>query len=227
MARREKVWSTAWHRACVPSLPYPIRKRLAALRYATPSWLRRDFVRRWGYTEHQAQIHTAARGCETRFQGGIGSQLAGLGDNLLHWRMLDGIRIRHPLLDRELVEFSLGIPADLRAHVHHPKPVLKKAMEGIVPPRVLRRHSKGFSILPRVRWSLNRYRRTVESLIRSSRLADLGIIEPKGFAAAVDAASQGSSNDCGAAVYNTLSLETWLAVRNGDLDCFDVAKEAV
>lgn len=45
----------------------------------------------------------------------------------------DAIEYRYPLLDRRLVEFCLGVPAELYAAEHYSRPIFRRAVNGLLP----------------------------------------------------------------------------------------------
>lgn len=53
------------------------------------------------------------------------------------------IEARYPFFDRRLVEFCLALPADQKLREGHQRYILRRAMQGILPPEVQWRDSKG------------------------------------------------------------------------------------
>lgn len=62
--------------------------------------------------------------------------------------MAHGVEVRVPFLDRELVRFAMGIPADLKWRRGQGKYIFRRAMEGILPEHALRKKKWGFSFNP-------------------------------------------------------------------------------
>jgi asparagine synthase (glutamine-hydrolysing) len=60
--------------------------------------------------------------------------------------MAHSIETRVPLLDHKLVEFAATIPAGMNLRGGTTKNVLKKAMRGILPERIIHRKKQGFAI---------------------------------------------------------------------------------
>ena len=56
------------------------------------------------------------------------------------------LEVRVPLLDTPLVEFVCSIPSERRVSGGRPKHILRKAMEGVLPPETLSRRKRGFSL---------------------------------------------------------------------------------
>lgn len=69
-------------------------------------------------------------------------------DDFLHvedtMSMANSIEARVPMLDNELVDLASRIPARLKYNGGHGKYIFRKAMEGILPARVLRKEKQGF-----------------------------------------------------------------------------------
>ncbi len=65
--------------------------------------------------------------------------------------MAHSLEVRVPLLDHELIELVATIPFSLKLRGKTTKYILKQAMKGLVPPRVLKQRKQGFSI-PIQRW---------------------------------------------------------------------------
>jgi asparagine synthase (glutamine-hydrolysing) len=65
--------------------------------------------------------------------------------------MLEGLELRSPFLDPEVVEFARRLPNRHKLHRGERKVILKKALRGLVPDDLLNRRKKGFRI-PLAQW---------------------------------------------------------------------------
>lgn len=65
--------------------------------------------------------------------------------------MLHSLEVRVPILDHKVVELACRMPFSLKLKGWTTKYILKRAMEGILPPTILRQRKQGFSI-PIHRW---------------------------------------------------------------------------
>jgi asparagine synthase (glutamine-hydrolysing) len=65
--------------------------------------------------------------------------------------MLASLEVRAPFLDRALVDFARRLPHRFKFRNGERKYLLKRALSGIVPDRILRRRKKGFGI-PLAKW---------------------------------------------------------------------------
>ncbi|MCY3747903.1 MAG: asparagine synthase (glutamine-hydrolyzing) [Chloroflexi bacterium] len=83
--------------------------------------------------------------------------------------MAQGLEIREPLLDHELVETVLALGDDVKRRGPGPKPLLARALGRELPPHALRRKKQGFS-LPLDQWMRGALRSEVESVMRESSM---------------------------------------------------------
>ena len=94
--------------------------------------------------------------------------------------MATSVEARVPFLDHKLVEFAMSIPSHLKYHEGETKYILKRALKGIIPDRVLRRPKQGFGV-PINEWMLDRLGGFVEhtlfnSALRRRKLFDYGFV---------------------------------------------------
>jgi asparagine synthase (glutamine-hydrolysing) len=119
-----------------------------------------------------------------------------------------GLAVHAPFLDTQVIKAALSVPAQTRADPRSYKPLLRAAMTGLVPAEVLSRRTKGD-------YSAEDYRGAREAaaalrgLLRDSRLADMGVVEPGAMDAVLDRMTAGVSVPLGP-VNMLLATETWL-----------------
>jgi asparagine synthase (glutamine-hydrolysing) len=65
--------------------------------------------------------------------------------------MANGLEVRCPLLDQDLIEFVARLPTKYKLKGFQPKYLLKKAAEGFLPDTIIYRPKKGFGI-PLAKW---------------------------------------------------------------------------
>jgi asparagine synthase (glutamine-hydrolysing) len=83
--------------------------------------------------------------------------------------MATSVEARVPYLDHKLVEFAMSIPSHLKYHKGENKYILKRALRGVVPDRVLSRKKKGFGV-PINEWMLDKLGGFVEDTLLNSAL---------------------------------------------------------
>lgn len=140
------------------------------------------------------------------------------GDTQRHLRELArgfDLTVHAPFLDDEVVRAALSVPAVRRADPWSYKPLLQAAMAGLVPDEVLGRRTKGD-------YSAESYRGAraasgvLGELLRDSRLAALGVIEPAAVRRALDRMTAGVTVPLGPLTM-VLATETWLRSADDDV----------
>jgi asparagine synthase (glutamine-hydrolysing) len=91
-----------------------------------------------------------------------------------------GLEVRHPFLDRRLVEFAHALPVDQRCDGVSTKRVLRAAMTGILPESIRNRKNKAeFSCIVDEELRSRQAARLAD-LVRHARLADWGLLRREG-----------------------------------------------
>ncbi len=89
--------------------------------------------------------------------------------------MARSLELRVPFLDRRVVEAVAAVPGDLKLDRHLPKPLLLKALEGLIPTEIFARPKQGFTF-PWERWLRVHLRPFADEAFRNeSRFANLGL----------------------------------------------------
>jgi asparagine synthase (glutamine-hydrolysing) len=83
--------------------------------------------------------------------------------------MATSLEARVPFLDHKLVEFAMAIPRDLKFNRGQTKYILKRALKGVIPERVLNRRKVGFGA-PINEWMLDRLGSLLETSLFNSPL---------------------------------------------------------
>lgn len=92
--------------------------------------------------------------------------------------MAVGLEARVPFLDHPLVEFVARIPSRYKIKGLTTKYILKKAMKGILPARVLRKRKHGFSV-PIDPWIRGRLRRYSQEILLDTKTLNRGFFKKK------------------------------------------------
>jgi asparagine synthase (glutamine-hydrolysing) len=90
--------------------------------------------------------------------------------------MASSLEARVPFLDHKLVEFAMGIPQGMKYRGGQTKRLLKLALKGKIPDRVLERKKQGFGV-PVREWMLERLGAVTEASIMQSRLRGRGLFD--------------------------------------------------
>jgi asparagine synthase (glutamine-hydrolysing) len=90
--------------------------------------------------------------------------------------MANSVEGREPYLDRELVEFALALPPEMKVRNGVGKYLLKKAVADLLPPEITYRPKQGFGA-PVSEWFQGELGRRARREIRESSLAERGLID--------------------------------------------------
>tara|TARA_Y100001968_G_scaffold280565_1_gene277213 strand:+ start:81405 stop:83372 length:1968 start_codon:yes stop_codon:yes gene_type:complete len=92
--------------------------------------------------------------------------------------MATGVEVRVPFLDKEFLEYSYQIPLKFKIRDLKTKWPLKKAMEGILPKKVIYRPKTGFGV-PLRRWIKNEMKELISDILSAQSLKSRGIFNYK------------------------------------------------
>lgn len=123
--------------------------------------------------------------------------------------MAHGLEVRNPLLDYNLVQWGLSLPDELKCHGGNYKIVLKKALEPYLPPELLNRPKRGFSI-PLSDWLRGPLRNAARASLGSAALLDTGWFDAGALTRLVDDHMTGE-RDHSAPIWSLMVLERFLA----------------
>lgn len=121
-----------------------------------------------------------------------------------------GVDLHFPFHDHSVVRASLSLRAIERYHPHRFKPLLARALQGLVPSEVLERKSKGGygpEMFADVRQNADNFR---EALGPNSLLARMGIIDVRGVERGIIQAEMGLSEAPLLAIRDAAKIERWL-----------------
>ena len=90
--------------------------------------------------------------------------------------MATSLEARAPFLDRDVIELAFRMPGQMKLRGGTRKYVLKKAMEGVLPERILHRQKEGFSI-PMKNWLRRELRPLMDELLSQERVRSRGLFE--------------------------------------------------
>lgn len=122
--------------------------------------------------------------------------------------MAHGLEAREPYLDYRLVEFAARVPPRLKLRRFTGKKyLLRKALEGKVPARVLERRKQGFNV-PKGQWMREGLRDYVADRLSPARVRDVGILDPEAVRTLVDA-HLGRRRDHSHEIWSLLVLSEW------------------
>lgn len=121
--------------------------------------------------------------------------------------MANSIESRVPFLDHRLVELAMQIPMDLKIKNNISKYILKEAVRGIIPNKIIDRKKQGFSA-PINEWLKTALKQELPNVLFRSRIWETGIFE----AAAVEKLIKDHQNgkaDLSFRIWNLITLCLW------------------
>ena len=213
-ARKTPLGNLAWRYCLRPLMTRP--QVSYDWQPATHDWIERSFARRW---DLRARATNAGMPPAGRFSVADRWHVEAVGritGFLLRGYLEKACDVRYPFLHRPLVELALAAPWSLKVIPGEPKPLLRRAMRGVLPERI-RRRTQDASTGHAVYAGLRKEWPALEKLVASSILVDLGIVNRERLQNALHLARQGHALDLGGLV-STLTLDAWLqhAAHKGD-----------
>jgi asparagine synthase (glutamine-hydrolysing) len=121
--------------------------------------------------------------------------------------MAASLEVRVPFVDHRIVEFAAGLPADLKVHRLTTKYILKRAMAGTVPDRILGGKKRGFNV-PLASWLTRDLRDMVHDVLGASRISRAGFFDPAAISALVRA-HEARRVDYSRNIYALLMFSLW------------------
>jgi asparagine synthase (glutamine-hydrolysing) len=121
--------------------------------------------------------------------------------------MATSLETRAPLLDVGVMELAFSMPGDLKIRGGIRKYILKEALRGALPDRILDRPKEGFSI-PMKQWLRRELKPLMERLLAPDRIAARGLIEPSEVARLVEAHCAGQANHAHV-LFSLMVFERW------------------
>lgn len=213
---RVSFWELAYRNALVPLIPGGLQRWIGPGVARLPAWVRPEIAKRYDLGRRRYELALSGGPIGGKYRHTMLRSVVALSKSIGHLLLDDRLDVRHPFLDRRLVELGLQLPPELTTRPYAGKWVLREAMRGILPEPVRTRVGKG-SQNERHAWSLTAQRPLLEPLVRDPILAELGIVDGTAVRAAFDAAPQQAQRrgDPHAALQQVLAVEAWLQIRAG------------
>jgi asparagine synthase (glutamine-hydrolysing) len=125
--------------------------------------------------------------------------------------MATSLETRAPFLDVDVMELAFSMPGSLKIHRGERKHVLKRAMHGLLPDRILTRRKEGFSI-PMKNWLRDELQALMRALLAPARLEARGLFVPSEVARLIEAHVAGRANHAHT-LFPLMVVERWAEVR--------------
>ncbi|MEA2563808.1 MAG: hypothetical protein QOH06_5312 [Acidobacteriota bacterium] len=225
-ASRGRAWRwTLYHFLARPLLPGSIDRILRRLSGrqpgpGLPDWIDPGFARRTGLAE-RLEAAPQRRFRELARQALYDHFREASWDQIVHWYDRNaagfGIEVRHPYLDRRLVEYLFSIPTDRLFRTGLSKPLLRSAAAGLLPESVRLRPDKT-KLGAFLDAGLRDQRHRIEPLLAAPLAADLGYVDGDRMRAAYRRYQQEEPNEALRTLWYALTLEVWLRKYSMPLD---------
>ncbi len=196
---------------------------------ALPSWISPAFARRTGLAERARRRPAPGRMARAAiYASTVGDpayrRAVGWYDRVA---APYGIEVRHPFLDRRLVEFVLALPPDRLFRAGGWKPLLREAMAGILPEIVRRRPDKA-SFSSFVDLALReREAARVEALLTDPLVVELGFVEGERLQASYRRYRDGALAEEHLMLWYVVTLEIWLRHHSARLGLAGTGRQAL
>ncbi|HSZ83306.1 MAG TPA: asparagine synthase (glutamine-hydrolyzing) [Polyangia bacterium] len=120
--------------------------------------------------------------------------------------MTHALEARAPLVDHHVIELGAALPGHLKLRGGKGKHILKRAFADLVPPEIVNRRKKGFS-LPTGPWLRGRLHGFARETLLSDAARARGLFRPEAVTELLDRHRAGE--DHGERLWNLIVLETW------------------
>lgn len=121
--------------------------------------------------------------------------------------MAHSLEVRSPLLDHKVVELALSVPLRMKLRRSTQKFLLRRLMQGVLPPAVLNRRKMGFGV-PIDRWFRHELREMAYDLLLDSRATSRGYFRPEVVRRYLDEHCRGDAHHH-PRLWALLMLEVW------------------
>jgi len=121
--------------------------------------------------------------------------------------MATSLETRAPFLDVDVMELAFSMPGDLKIRSGSRKYILKQALRGVVPDRILDRSKEGFSI-PMKQWLKRELKPLMDRLLAPDRVAARGLIDPGETGRLIDEHCAGRANHAHV-LFSLMVFERW------------------
>jgi len=121
--------------------------------------------------------------------------------------MAHSLEARVPMTDPDLAEYMSRVPARLKLPGMRKKHIMRKAMEGVLPPAILDKKKVGLE-MPYSRWFRSELREVVDDYLGPERVASTQLFRPEAVSALVKEHME-ARRDHGRALWGLLHFMIW------------------
>ncbi len=123
--------------------------------------------------------------------------------------MANGLEVRVPFLDHEVVEFAFGLPSHYKIDAHARKKILRDAFRPMLPDAILKKRKHGFEV-PLMRWFRSDLRELIrDDLLNRDWVARQGIFDPDAVQKLVERIDSDHPGDIAPQVWSLVVFQYW------------------
>jgi asparagine synthase (glutamine-hydrolysing) len=193
--------------------------------YLSPRAKRRLYSRSLQQALNEGDVYAPVRDMLSRFghDDGLNRQLYAdlslyLADDILvkvdRMSMATSLETRAPFLDADVMELAFSMPGHFKIRQGERKWILKQAMAGLLPERILTRKKEGFSI-PMKNWLRRELQPLMRELLAPDRIAARGLFDRSEVARLVDEHVAGRENHAHT-LFPLMVFEQWCDAHLGE-----------
>ena len=196
-------------------LPLQVRTAIHS-RNKLANWIDKSFARRHRISEASIEPVAMPWFCLPSRRDSM-QTYASLAQQLTH-RAPCAYETRYPYLDRDLLEFLMGIPREQLLRPNDRRSLMRRALKELVPDPVLSRRTKA-GVSRSVAITLQKHWTYIEQLLSSPLVQQFGYIDGAALRVAIAATKSGKTNPYLSPLLRALALEVWLraAINSGVL----------
>ena len=215
--RRIKVWSdilkqpyyrTLWQDAIVP-LMSPSLTAIFQHQLKPAPWLSREFVKTANLKE-RLLLPPDPFGYRLPSSRRQASMVQFIISSIAEGECWEGAGFEktYPFLHRPLVEFLMSIPFEQKLRGDETRSLMRRALQNVLPPRVLNRKSKGIVGETFCRGLVDQWP-VLEPMLSDARVCRRGYVDAKLFRSALDLCRHGRKLET-STLLKTIAIEIWL-----------------
>ena len=121
--------------------------------------------------------------------------------------MSEGVEVRVPFLDNDLINFVEKIPIDYKLRQGQTKWILKKSMENLLPKEIIYRVKTGFGA-PLRNWVINYFDDLINEFLSEQKVSERGLFDYKELRKIIRENKEGRI-DASYSIFSILCIETW------------------
>jgi len=129
--------------------------------------------------------------------------------------MMNGLEVRVPYLDHELVDFVFSLPSEWKLRNGRRKSLLRDAYRDVLPKQLLQRKKRGFEV-PLGEWLKGPLSGMVNELLSKTNIEDQGVLNHQKVKSIIDRSRTNNPGNASYLVWSMLVFQKWMNKYNPD-----------